>query len=630
MEPEKGTAGRGSGPKPENLHFLGLCKSLLRLRNYSRCRNFALHIQRSDPDTSYTIDRILAITDVHLAAERRLNGHFDWYAILQLRRDDSGNHQLIRDRFKKLAQLLNPNRNEFASSDEAFVFVRDAWRVLSDPEKKAEYEQAIRNCVAQEHCKQGGGSNQEGFGVVPRNGRNVNVGKQKATFWTMCPYCWCLHEYEKIYEDCSLRCQKCRRVFQGISVKSPTNGMLVKGKDQYYCYCAHVPLRYPLSEHSKVKGSKSGMEKPWCMQGWINNGKSSVGIPEDDDVDDSSKNCGIGEEERVLPSEQAGTGGSYDDLGNGKRRMRVKTVARNTKKMTGNRMRNQAHVSRDSDAEGEGFRKGVMEFLACILADSSYSTSLVKQSPNLPCANLHYLALYLFSSLYMQPVTEKFKFNSMAFLRQGMQFQNYYNSEAYKLRGSFSRGTILETHRNSFLKPKSKAEIKSFTAKKHSEAEKRRRMRINSQYSNLRTILLPSLAKTDKASVLAETIRKVKELKKNISQLEADSACSSGEITVFPSAVDKLNLEHCKDKEGVVKATLSCEDRPELMLDITKALRSVKAEIVKAEMVNVGRRTRNVLWVQGLENGNEGMVVLKRILKVAMHKPTFKMHRLIQ
>ncbi|XP_028754554.1 uncharacterized protein LOC114714023 [Neltuma alba] len=351
MEPEKGTAGRGSGPEPGNLHFLGLCKSLLRLRNFSRCREFALRIQRSDPDISDTVDRILAITDVHLAAERRLHGHFDWYAILQLRRIDSGNHQLIRDQFKRLAQLLNPNRNEFASSDEAFVFVRDAWRVLSDPEKRAEYEQAIGDYVPQEHCTHSSGSKQEGFGAVPSNGPNVNVGEQKATFWTMCPYCWSLHEYENIYEDCSLRCQKCRRVFQGILVKPPTNDMLVKGKDQYYCFCAHVPLRYPPSQHSDVNGSKSNMEKPWSMEGWFKNGKSSADTPEDDDVDDLSKNCGIGKEERVLHAEQAGSGGMYEDSGNGKRRMRVKTVARNTKKMTGNRMRNQANISRDSDGE---------------------------------------------------------------------------------------------------------------------------------------------------------------------------------------------------------------------------------------------------------------------------------------
>ncbi|KAF7809354.1 transcription factor bHLH131 [Senna tora] len=220
------------------------------------------------------------------------------------------------------------------------------------------------------------------------------------------------------------------------------------------------------------------------------------------------------------------------------------------------------------------------------------------------------------------------QFDSMVLLRQGMQqFRNYYNSEAHMLRSRFARGTISETYKNSFLKPKAKSEIKLLTAKKHSEAEKRRRMRINGQYAALR-ILLPDLIKMDKASVLAETIRQLKELKVNVSELEAVSGGTSGEITVFPSGADKLNVEHCNDEQGLVKATLSCEDRPGLMSAITRALRSVKAKVVKAEMVTVGGRTRNVLWVQGLGNGNEGMGVLKRTLKVVMHRPNFKMQHL--
>ena len=115
--------------------------------------------------------------------------------------------------------------------------------------------------------------------------------------------------------------------------------------------------------------------------------------------------------------------------------------------------------------------------------------------------------------------------------------------------------------------------------------------------------------------------------KKNMSELEAASASSSCWTTNFPHAVDKLNVERCKNEEGLIKATLSCEDRPELMSEITRALKSVKGELVKAEMVNVGERTRTVLWIQGLESGNEGIIVLKRILKVVMHKPTFKRHR---
>ena len=119
----------------------------------------------------------------------------------------------------------------------------------------------------------------------------------------------------------------------------------------------------------------------------------------------------------------------------------------------------------------------------------------------------------------------------------------------------------------------------------------------------------------------------MKELKKKASKLEDDSHGTSKEFK-FPSGADKLNLEKCNDEEGLVKATLSCEDRPGLMSSISRALLSMKAKVVKVEMVTVGGRTRSVLWVQGVEN--EGLGMLKSTLKVVMHKPSFKMRRYTQ
>jgi hypothetical protein len=73
------------------------------------------------------------------------------------------------------------------------------------------------------------------------------------------------------------------------------------------------------------------------------------------------------------------------------------------------------------------------------------------------------------------------------------QFQSYYKSEARTIQTSFSQG-VLSANKISFYKPKSKAEAKQLAAKKHSEAERRRRMRINGQYATLRNIL-PNLIK---------------------------------------------------------------------------------------------------------------------------------------
>lgn len=62
------------------------------------------------------------------------------------------------------------------------------------------------------------------------------------------------------------------------------------------------------------------------------------------------------------------------------------------------------------------------------------------------------------------------------------------------IRSNFPRPFISQTYKSSFTKQKSKVENKLLAAKKHSEAEKRRRMRINGQYETLRSIL-PNLIK---------------------------------------------------------------------------------------------------------------------------------------
>ncbi|XP_041000649.1 transcription factor bHLH131-like, partial [Juglans microcarpa x Juglans regia] len=167
------------------------------------------------------------------------------------------------------------------------------------------------------------------------------------------------------------------------------------------------------------------------------------------------------------------------------------------------------------------------------------------------------------------------------------------------------------------LQTKIKSQTKQLNAKKHGEAERRRRRRINDQYHTLHKIL-PSLIKVrntnyDKATVLAETVRQVTELRKTASDLEA--VCDgSNKDCMFPCEADKLTLEHCDDDWEAVMVMFSCEDRPGLMSAMERALRSVQG--VTSEMVTVGGRTKSVLWVQGLNGGNaEGIVKLRRALK---------------
>nr|WIE96100.1 basic helix-loop-helix transcription factor [Loropetalum chinense var. rubrum] len=207
-------------------------------------------------------------------------------------------------------------------------------------------------------------------------------------------------------------------------------------------------------------------------------------------------------------------------------------------------------------------------------------------------------------------------------------FPSYYNelmgsasNQSSFLQGLVSSSEIAIGGEDSNSDSKSTAEEKALAAsKKHSEAEKRRRERLNGHYATLRT-LLPKTIKAHKASVLAETVRHVIELKKRAAELEASEGGSMGGL-VLPGDTDEVHVGYCEKETSVIKATVCCEDREGLMSDLTRAVRSVKGMVVRAEMGTVGGRTKNVVWVQGLGSGDDGLGTLKRALKVVVDKPS--------
>ncbi|XP_051122632.1 transcription factor bHLH30-like [Andrographis paniculata] len=138
-------------------------------------------------------------------------------------------------------------------------------------------------------------------------------------------------------------------------------------------------------------------------------------------------------------------------------------------------------------------------------------------------------------------------------------------------------------------------------SKSHSEAERRRRERINNHLAKLRS-LLPSTTKTDKASLLAEVIQHVKELKRQTSVI--------AESSPVPTEIDELSVDNALDEEGkpVIKASICCEDRSDLLPDLIKTLKALRLRTLKAEITTLGGRVRNVLFITGDEDGNSGEV----------------------
>ncbi|CAJ1931313.1 unnamed protein product [Sphenostylis stenocarpa] len=275
------------GSEPENP--IATCLSMLSLRRFSACRDFARRLPPSD-----NIARLLAVADVLSAV--------DFYSVLQLQRSNGFNRDLTRRQYAKLALLLDPTSpDKFPFSDEALARVQEAWHVLSHPERRALYDR--------EH-------------PFPAT----------ATFWSACPYCWNIFEYEKMYEDCALQCQVCGKAFQGVAVESPAmvGDTVVEGEElrQYYSCESSVPLMY-YEVKEEIKGRNVFGEQ---------NAAPIVDISDDDNEGSVIRNEGL--------------------QGNGeKRRMRVKTVA---KRVRGNRMTGPLDSDLDLDLSEED---GELEFI---------------------------------------------------------------------------------------------------------------------------------------------------------------------------------------------------------------------------------------------------------------------------
>lgn len=102
---------------------------------------------------------------------------------------------------------------------------------------------------------------------------------------------------------------------------------------------------------------------------------------------------------------------------------------------------------------------------------------------------------------------------------------------------------------------------------------------------------------TDKASLLAEVIQHVKELKRQTSLI--------AETSPVPTEMDELTVD-ASDEDGkfVIKASLCCEDRSDLLPDLIKTLKALRLKTLKAEITTLGGRVKNVLFITGEEESS--------------------------
>ncbi|EEF39866.1 DNA binding protein, putative [Ricinus communis] len=170
-----------------------------------------------------------------------------------------------------------------------------------------------------------------------------------------------------------------------------------------------------------------------------------------------------------------------------------------------------------------------------------------------------------------------------------------------------SQALVLDSEKGELVKApapkvgkKGVSEAKALAAlKSHSEAERRRRERINAHLATLRG-LVPCTEKMDKATLLAEVISQVKELRKN--------AIEASKGLLIPMPDDEVKVEAYDNGLGdgtlYFKASLCCDYRPELLSDIKQAIDALQMKLLDAEISTLGVRLKNVLFLTSCRNKN--------------------------
>ncbi|KAI4368133.1 hypothetical protein MLD38_016727 [Melastoma candidum] len=101
----------------------------------------------------------------------------------------------------------------------------------------------------------------------------------------------------------------------------------------------------------------------------------------------------------------------------------------------------------------------------------------------------------------------------------------------------------------------------------------------------------------DKATLLAEVISQVKDLKKK--------ATEASRGLLIPMDTDEVTIEPIGDALGIgsiyFKATVCCEHHPELFRDLKQAMDSLNLKITMAEVSMLENRLKNMFVISSME-----------------------------
>ncbi|KAK1648663.1 hypothetical protein QYE76_066468 [Lolium multiflorum] len=172
-------------------------------RDFIGAQKIALKAQVLFPELE-NISQVLNVCNVHCAAETRVNGEMDWYAILQV--EPTADHANIRKQYLKLAFSLHPDKNCFHGAEDAFKLVGDAHKILCDQTTRSQYD--IRRQNASRKAPTQATQQQKKSDTSKQN-----VPGYVLTFWTICSHCQVRYQYHIRVLNTLIRCMNCGNNF---------------------------------------------------------------------------------------------------------------------------------------------------------------------------------------------------------------------------------------------------------------------------------------------------------------------------------------------------------------------------------------------------------------------------------
>ncbi|KAF8411371.1 hypothetical protein HHK36_003920 [Tetracentron sinense] len=561
----------GSSNRAEAKRWLGIAEKLLMDRDLVGSKRFAIRAQDSDPLLDGP-DQILAVAEVILAGDNRINNHFDWYAILQIERQ-SEDLELIKKQYRRLALFLNPVKNKFPLADNAFKLVSDAWAVLSNPSKKSLYDNELTlfskfDLIASENEQQ----QEQSLNRSPRKNKRVTADEQKngsgnhsslpqlSSFWTACPYCYILYEYPRVYEESCLRCQNCQRAFHAASIPSPPP--VIPGKKAYFCCWGFFPLGFSAahSESDKNTSFPSSMSFSSMFPCPQPEEKGNTAVPK----------TGLDDQDSLIeiPDQSGESSGKW---GSGKKR-------RSLNSKEGASLNGDLHRSVAENEKG----------------------NILGQEMKVPK-----IALKRKKTVAKKAKRQIGEGRRRSQEKEELDLNELVGNEVENLEPAMAEGM--------------RAEINEEDVNKGTDFFEG----LDEFLDGLPIFSVVGEEKTDKATLLAEVVQHVKELKK-IAAGAMEKGGDGDREWPFPVETDELTLGYCEcegESRRLIRASLCCDDRQDLLSDLTHALRSVRVRVLKAELATVAGRTKSVFVIEEREGGDDDLGRLRRVLKGVVDKP---------